>query len=96
MRFEPAKAGGSAVARFTGSVAFLLLNPGACAPGFMLPPASQVQRAGICDTCFAGSAPTRIAMLHRFSAHAFARLLRTLEPLPSLRKQDQLAFLCRL
>jgi hypothetical protein len=30
-----------AVARFTGSIAFSNLDPGACAPGFMLSPASQ-------------------------------------------------------
>jgi len=37
------EAGGSAVARFTGSIAFLFSDPGACAPGFMLPPASQAR-----------------------------------------------------
>ena len=36
-------AGGSAVARFTGSIAFLFSDPGACAPGFMLPSASQAR-----------------------------------------------------
>jgi len=34
----------SSAARFAGSTAFCVGFPGACAPGFMLPPASQVQR----------------------------------------------------
>ena len=34
-----------AVARFTGSMRILLSAPGACAPGFMLPPASQANTA---------------------------------------------------
>jgi hypothetical protein len=38
------EAGGSAVAHFMGSRALCFLFPGACAPGFMLPPASQVPR----------------------------------------------------
>jgi hypothetical protein len=33
-----------AVARFTGSTRYLSIVPGACAPGFILPPASQVRR----------------------------------------------------
>jgi hypothetical protein len=33
---------------------FFIADPGACAPGFMLPPASQVQRPRICEACFAG------------------------------------------
>jgi hypothetical protein len=36
------EAGGSAVAHFAGSMPCLLRDPGACAPGFILPPASQV------------------------------------------------------
>jgi hypothetical protein len=43
------EAGGSAVAHFMGSRALCFLFPGACAPGFMLPPASQVPRT----TCLA-------------------------------------------
>jgi hypothetical protein len=43
------EAGGSAVAHFRGSRALCFLFPGACAPGFMLPPASQVPRT----TCLA-------------------------------------------
>jgi len=34
--------GDSAAARFTGSTVFFYRYPGACAPGFILPPASQV------------------------------------------------------
>ena len=34
--------GGSAAARFAGSAHDFVCDPGACAPGFMLPPASQV------------------------------------------------------
>ena len=33
-----------AAARLRGLMRVVLISPGACAPGFMLPPASQVQR----------------------------------------------------
>jgi hypothetical protein len=53
---------------------FFIADPGACAPGFMLPPASQVQRPRICEACFAGSAPAHLrGLLRRFSARAFLR-----------------------
>src|SRR5215213_15473 len=56
-----------AVARFAGSIALFLFDPGACAPGFMLPPASRARRnlrdrfAGSAlplENLFAGSAPS--------------------------------------
>ena len=37
--------GDSAVARYAGSTALIDRNPGACAPGFMLPPASRARFA---------------------------------------------------
>src|SRR5262245_40357372 len=43
MAAEPAIAGGSAVARFTGSRPQFCCLPGACAPGFMLSPATRAK-----------------------------------------------------
>jgi hypothetical protein len=54
IRRRAREAGGSAVAHLRGLNLFYASLPGACAPGFLLPPVSQVQRPRICDACFAG------------------------------------------
>jgi len=38
------------VTRFTGSVPILIIDPGACAPGFMLPPASQAKEPTLANS----------------------------------------------
>jgi hypothetical protein len=67
----------SAVARFAGSHSYMFRLPGACAPGFILPPASQVQRTiSLNVTCFAVPDTTCFAVPDTTSGSGYNMLRR--------------------